>query len=77
LVDTLGEDDQVTVKNWYRRDRYQIEEITTSAGDVLHNNQVDQLVQAMAAFSPSSSGLISLTEDEQNQLTPVIASAWQ
>ena len=77
LVSTVGEDDQVTVKNWYNNTQNQVEEITTSAGDILHNNQVDQLVQAMAAFSPDSSGSISLTEDEQNQLTPVIASAWQ
>ena len=49
----------------------------TAKGDVLQNTQVDQLVQAMAAFTPSSSGTLSLSAEERNQLDSVIVANWQ
>jgi Ca2+-binding RTX toxin-like protein len=77
LIDTVGEDGHVAIKSWYRNNRSQIEEISTSVGDVLQNNQVDQLVQAMAAFSPPVSGVLNLSPEEQNQVESVIAVGWQ
>jgi Ca2+-binding RTX toxin-like protein len=52
--------DQILVKNWYVPGRSgmdnQIEQIQTADGLTLYNRDVDQLVQAMAAFSPPAAG---------------------
>ncbi|MBV1916439.1 MAG: putative Ig domain-containing protein, partial [Pseudomonadales bacterium] len=77
LVSTIGESDQVTVSNWYSDTQNQIEQITTSVGDILYNTQVDQLVQAMASFSAPAAGETTLSGDLEDNLLPVIAASWQ
>ncbi|PCI16309.1 MAG: hypothetical protein COB62_08085, partial [Piscirickettsiaceae bacterium] len=77
LIDVFDDASQVRVGNWYSNDSNQLEEIMTATGDVLQNTQVDQLVQAMAAFTPSSSGELSLSAEERNQIDSVIVANWQ
>ncbi len=50
VIDVAGTDDQVTVKNWFRGEAYQLDTIETS-DMVLQNDQVNQLVNAMAVFN--------------------------
>ena len=77
LIDDFDDNSQVRVGNWYSSDANQLEEIMTATGDVLQNTQVDQLVQAMAAFTPSSSGTLSLSAEERNQISSVIVANWE
>jgi Ca2+-binding RTX toxin-like protein len=76
VIDYVGTDDQVTVKDWYTNSDNHIEEIQTSDA-VLHSNTVDQLVNAMAAFNvPTGVGAV-IPPEEEAQLQPIIASSWQ
>ena len=44
-------DDTLTIRSWYEGSEHQVEEFKTPDGSIIKNNQVEQLVQAMAAFT--------------------------
>ena len=44
-------DDTLTIRSWYEGSEHQVEEFKTSDGSIIKNNQIEQLVQAMAAFT--------------------------
>jgi Ca2+-binding RTX toxin-like protein len=75
-INVIGSQDQVTIANWYNGTTSQVEEIQASDGLILANNQIDQLVQAMASFNPPAAGEFSLSNDQQQQLTHVLAASW-
>ena len=75
-VSVIGTDDSVTVSNWYSNSNYQVESIQVDAGMVLANTQVQQLVDAMAAFSPPAAGQLTLPDDVRAGLEPVLAANW-
>ncbi|RRC96646.1 hypothetical protein EHS89_20965, partial [Amphritea balenae] len=75
VVDVIGSDDQVTIQRWFTHSRYQVEQIETRSA-ILHDEHVDALVQAMAAFD-APTGVGSVIPDEvKEQLQPVLASSW-
>ena len=75
-ISVAGTDDKVTVSNWYSGANYQLDNIEAGAL-VLLNNQVDQLVSAMAAYNvPSGVGNV-LPSAIQDALQPTLAAAWQ
>ena len=76
-ISVIGQTDSMTISGWYDGSEQQIEMIETSAGSLLSNNQVDQLVQAMAAFSAPAAGETTLTGQMSDDLQPVIAASWQ
>jgi len=53
-----------------------VEEIQATDGHILFNNQIDQLIQAMASFNRPPIGELSLTDEQQQQLAPVLAASW-
>lgn len=77
VVSIIGRDEDVQIKDWYAGTGNQLEQFRTSEGAVLYQNQVDQLVAAMASFSPLASGEYTLPPDYSTQLEPVIAASWQ
>jgi Ca2+-binding RTX toxin-like protein len=75
VVDHIGSDDQLQIKNWFSSINNQIEQISVENA-VLHSNQVINLVNAMSAFNaPTGSGAI-VPQDVQEQLAPVLATSW-
>ncbi len=73
-----GSHDQVTISDWYGGAGNQLEAISAGNGWQLVNNQVDQLIQAMAAFSQQSGlswedAIAQRPEDVQ----AVLAASWQ
>ncbi len=82
-VGVIGTADKVTVSNWSFwgagswEKAQQIEQFRTDDGKVLLGGQVDQLVEAMAAFAPPAAGELKLSESYQASLNVVIASNWQ
>jgi hypothetical protein len=64
------------IDNWFSNSSAQLSQISTGDGYALAANQVQQLVSAMAGFTPPSSGQTALTGAEQTALAPVIAAAW-
>lgn len=73
----IGSSDKATISNWFAGSEFQIERFQLSSGQALINQQVDSLIQAMAAFAPPAPGQTSLPADYHNALTPVIAANWQ
>ena len=76
VMTVAGTTDRVLVRDWYADEANQLDSI--DAGDrVLMYNEVDQLVNAMAAFDvPSGVGAI-ISRQARMELEPVLASVWQ
>ncbi|MFZ5579728.1 MAG: calcium-binding protein, partial [Pseudomonadota bacterium] len=72
----IGRDDSLTIGNWYTDQGNHIERIRTADGQLLLDNQVDLLVNAMAAFTPPVAGQTTLPQDYRNALQPVLAANW-
>ncbi len=69
-------DDSVTISNWYSNKHYRLDGIQARTSALL-NNQVDQLVSAMASIkAPSGAGNV-VPEDVKEELQPILADAWQ
>lgn len=75
-VSIIGTGDRATIGNWYTGDQYKVEQFQISDNQMLLHSQVDNLVQAMAAFSPPPPGQTTLTPAQQSALAPVIAANW-
>jgi len=70
-VSIIGTADSFTVEGWYLGSQYQIEDVLS-----LNVAKVQQLVDAMASFTPPAEGQTTLPADVQARLAPVIAAAW-
>ena len=83
-IQVLGSSDGMTIEGWYTEFDYGhhhkdfiVEEFETSDGAELEAKRVELLVQAMAAFSPTPSGDLTLTPEQQDQLNTTLVSAWE
>ncbi|KWT65078.1 MULTISPECIES: calcium-binding protein [unclassified Variovorax] len=76
-VSVIGTSDTFTLNNWYQGGQYHVEQFRTSDGHLLVDSQVQNLVQAMASFSPPAAGQTTLPPNYQSSLAPVIAANWQ
>jgi Ca2+-binding RTX toxin-like protein len=72
----IGTTDKLTVQNWYLGDQYHVEQFRTADDKLLLDSQVENLVQAMAAFAPPAAGQTTLPPAYQDTLAPVIAANW-
>ena len=75
-VSIIGTTDKFTLTNWYLGNQYHVEQFKTSDGKVLLDSAVQNLVQAMAAFSPPAAGQLTLVGVYATELNPVIAANW-
>jgi Haemolysin-type calcium binding protein related domain len=76
-VRIIGTDDKLTINSWFLDNSYNVEQFRTSDGNVLLESAVQNLVQAMASFSPPAAGQTTLPADYQSSLNAVIAANWQ
>ena len=76
-VSIIGTSDKFLLNNWYLGSQYHVEQFKTSDGKTLLDSQVQNLVSAMAAFSPPAAGQTTLPPSYQTTLNPVIAANWQ
>ncbi|MGZ8367018.1 MAG: putative Ig domain-containing protein, partial [Nitrospira sp.] len=73
-----GSADQVTVKDWYLGRTNHIETFQAGNGEVLLSTQVDQLIQAMAAFTQQTGLTWDHAIDQRPQdVETVLAASWQ
>ena len=75
-ITIYNSDDSVTIKDWYADDSHKIEALKLNSGQALLNNQLDQLVQAMASFGVPAAGTSDLTGQIKDEIAPVIAASW-
>jgi hypothetical protein len=76
-MEEMGAADKFTVQSWYSGSQYRVEQFKTWDGQTLMEAQVQNLVDAMAAFSPLPPGQETLPPDYAATLNPVIAANWQ
>lgn len=77
LISIIGENDQITVGNWYSSSNNKIEAIESSDGKMLDISGVEALVSAMASFSPPSALETDLSDPSYDALDNVLVSNWQ
>ncbi|WP_428422561.1 calcium-binding protein [Methylibium sp.] len=75
-ISIIGTSDKATLTNWYLGSQYHVEQFKTSDGKTLLDSQVQNLVSAMAGFTPPAAGQTTLPPNYQTALAPVIAANW-
>ena len=75
-LSVIGTSDRLTINGWYASTANQVESFKLSDGQALQASQVQQLVDAMAAFAPPAAGQTTLPANYQTALNPVIAPSW-
>ncbi|MGP0174859.1 calcium-binding protein, partial [Pseudomonas sp. NCHU5208] len=73
----LGTNDQVFIKDWYYSTSSQVEQFQLDDGRALSSSQVNNLVNAMAAFGSPAGGEMDLSSSQREQLDVLIAANWQ
>jgi len=77
-MSVIGTSDKTTVKDWYLSTANHVEQFkTTDGAKTLLDSNVQNLVNAMAAFAPPAAGQSTLPQNYQTALAPVIAANWQ
>ncbi|WP_135078546.1 Ig-like domain-containing protein [Terasakiella sp. SH-1] len=77
-VSIIGTNDTVTVDDWYLQDGdNMVSSFEVSNGEKIKAANVENLVEAMAAFSPPSYGETELLNELHNQLENVITANWE
>jgi serralysin len=76
VVSVLAATDRATLQGWYASTNNQLDHFELSDGATLAATQVQQLVDAMSAFSTPPSSMSSLTLAQQQSVESVIAANW-
>lgn len=76
-ISVVGTTDKVIIEDWYASSDKVVETITSGDGYTLDSSDIDQLVQAMAAFNPPAQGQTEFDQTTLDQLAPTLASTWQ
>lgn len=76
LVSIIGEPSSTLILGWFHGSANQVSEFRLSDGNRLLAGQVGNLVSGMAAMTPPASGQLTLSEQQHQQLDPVIAVNW-
>jgi Ca2+-binding RTX toxin-like protein len=75
-IDVIGTTDSVTVTNWYSGSTYHVSQVAAN-GQTLLDTQVENLVSAMALFSPPAAGQTTLPDNYRTDLASVLAANWK
>jgi Ca2+-binding RTX toxin-like protein len=75
-VSIIGTNDSATLQNWYTDAANHLSRFKLATGISLEDSQVENLVQAMASFSPPPLGQTQLSAEQHQYLDPVIAANW-
>ncbi|MGE4241202.1 calcium-binding protein, partial [Ramlibacter sp.] len=75
-VSIVGTSDKMTVTNWYLGNQYKVEIFEIDNGDYLEAEDVQGLVNAMAAFKVPAKGPLTLPAHYSAALEAQIAASW-
>jgi len=77
VVSVIGTNDKFSVLNWYLGSSYRVENIVAGGnGKTLTADKVQNLVNAMASFTPPPLGQTNLSAAYDKALASVIAANW-
>ncbi|MDB6372026.1 S8 family serine peptidase [Photorhabdus bodei] len=75
-ISVIGSKQEVTLHNWYASSSERLGSIMAGDDHRLTDRNVENLVQAMAAFAPPTPATTMLGDVEQQRLQPVLAANW-
>jgi Ca2+-binding RTX toxin-like protein len=75
-VSIMGTANSINVQNWYSDTAKRVDGFALADGKTLLANEVQTLVEAMAAFAAPALGQTSLTTAQHTVLDSVIAASW-
>jgi Ca2+-binding RTX toxin-like protein len=75
-IDIVGEDGDVTISDWYSDTSIRLDQIEVASGEVLNQSDVQQLVNAMAAFSAPTGSSSDLSQATLDDLQSTLATVW-
>ena len=76
-VSIIGTNNSAKIKGWYSGNAdSQLDSLQLADGRTLLTNEVQSLVEAMAAFAPPTVGQTTLTNEQQAALTTIITTSW-
>ena len=75
-IDVVGNDGTVLVADWFSVTSKRIDQVETADGSTLLATDVQQLVDAMAAFAPPTGINENLPQSTLDQLQPTLSAAW-
>lgn len=75
-ISVIGSKQEVTLHNWYASTPERPRDIMAGDRHRLMSNNVEHLVQAMAAFAPAAPATMTFGAAEQQVLQPVLAANW-
>ena len=75
-VSIIGTTDKLVMSNWYSGSQYHVEQFKSGNGKTLLDSQVQNLVSAMAGFTPPAAGVTTLPANYATALQPVLAANW-
>ncbi|WP_443192076.1 calcium-binding protein, partial [Pseudomonas indica] len=75
-IQLSGTSDSLLIRDWYKGSAHHVERFDSADGRTLLDSQVQNLVDAMAAFGAPAGGLSSLPDTQRMQLETVIAANW-
>jgi Ca2+-binding RTX toxin-like protein len=76
-VSIIGTSDAALLKDWYSSSANHVEKFLSSGGKALADTQIQNLVNAMASFSPPPMGQLTMDENVRASLAPILASSWK
>ncbi|NWD49213.1 S8 family serine peptidase [Pseudomonas gingeri] len=75
-ISVIGSQQEVTLHNWYASTPERPRDIMIGTQHRLLGGDVENLVQAMAAFAPAAPATMTFSAAEQQSLQPVLAANW-
>jgi len=76
-ISVIGQQDSISINDWYDSDLNHIETFQTDNGLTLDHTLVDQLVSSMASFGVTDPAQFTPTSDQQLQIDQLISVNWQ
>ena len=76
VMSVIGQDQAITVANWYIVADNRLGQVVAGDGHTVSTTGIEQLVQAMSAFSPPPSGQTTLPTPVSTALAPALAANW-
>ncbi len=75
-VRIVGTQDELVLDDWYTDTTNRIDEFQTDGGATLADQNVQQLVNAMAVFNPPTGSDTTLAQNVLDEVQPTITAAW-
>jgi hypothetical protein len=77
VMSVVGRSQTLTVSGWYDGADNHLGELKTADGYQISDTGMQQLVQAMASYTPPAEGQTTLPPDLASALAPALAANWQ